>query len=73
MQEMIKYIKEEELKGNVGIVVKYIISKTGTLNNNSMIFSIAKYHLFGTRVKWIDDILMQHTLREQMIGKKTRT
>ena len=38
-----------------------------------MIFSIAKYHLFGTRVKWIDDILMQHTLREQMIGKKTRT
>ena len=63
-QEMIKYVKEEEQKGNVGPVVKKIISKTGSNKNGCMVFTIVKYHLFGDRVKWIDDILMQHTLRE---------
>ena len=56
LQEMIKYIKDEEQKGDVGPVVRKIISKTGSRQNNCMVFSIAKHHLFGDRVKWVDDI-----------------
>ena len=53
MRNIVKYVKEEEQKGNLGQLSKQIIMKTGA---QGTIFKVIKYHLFGERDKEIEDI-----------------
>lgn len=53
MQSMIRYAEDEEQKGNLGLIAKNIIKKTGT---KGTLFSIMKFHLFGDRDQEVENI-----------------
>jgi hypothetical protein len=53
MRNIVKFLKDEEQKGNLGALSKHIIMKTGAPGT---IFKVVKYHLFGVRDPEIEDI-----------------
>lgn len=61
MHSMIKFAEDEEQKGNLGLIAKNIIKRTGA---KGTLFSIMKFHLFGDRDQEVENIEVQHTLRK---------
>ena len=62
-QHMIQYAQEQEIIGNLGQTVRRIIMKTGAPGK---LFKSIKFHLFGLRDNEMEQIEIQHSIRQQM-------